>query len=109
MDRRQFEYGSQLDFLDQVRPFWLDFISIVLTLHSVIIGGAFSALMCFVPETLPRLVIKRNVERHGSVDENAIAVATTKVNVMKEISFVTTMAFRIMFTEPIVTFLAIYK
>ncbi|KKY15567.1 putative vitamin b6 transporter bsu1 [Phaeomoniella chlamydospora] len=76
---------------------------------NVIIGGVFSLAMCFVPETLPRQVIKNEVARHGSVDENAIAVAETKVNVLKEMRFITTMAFRIMITEPIVTFLAIYN
>jgi len=76
---------------------------------NVIIGGAFSLFMCFIPETLPRQVIKNAVRRRGSVDANEMIVATSKVDVLREIRFITTMAFRIMFTEPIVTFLAIYN
>lgn len=76
---------------------------------NVIIGGAFSAAMCFVPETLPRVVIARAVKKAEAADPDEIAVAQTKVNVMQEIRFVFTMALKIMVTEPIVTFLAIYN
>lgn len=67
--------------------------------------------MIFVPETLPKVVISRAVTRHGSVDENAMAVAlgSSRIQIFKEIGFVTTMALRIMFTEPIVIFLALYN
>lgn len=82
---------------------------LVLTKSSVIIGGAFSAVMCFVPETLPRVVISRAVNRAKTADPNEIVVAQTKVNVLQEIRFVFTMALRIMVCEPIVTFLAIYN
>jgi multidrug resistance protein len=78
---------------------------------NVIIGGAFSFGMMFIPETLPSIVISKAVKRHGSVDENALAVATgsSKIRVLQEIRFVTTMALRIMTTEPIVIFLALYN
>lgn len=76
---------------------------------NVIIGGAFSAAMCFVPETLPRVVIAQAVKKAEAADPDEIAVAQTKVNVMQEIRFVFTMALKIMVTEPIVTFLAIYN
>jgi hypothetical protein len=76
---------------------------------SVIIGGAFALGMCFIPETQPRIVIGNAVKRHMSVDRDEIAIAEQKVNVFREIRFVTTMALRIMVTEPIVTFLAIYN
>ncbi|KAK0650110.1 putative transporter [Lasiodiplodia hormozganensis] len=76
---------------------------------NVIIGGAFSAIMCFVPETLPRVVIARAVKNAEAADPDEIAVAQTKVNVFQEIRFIFTMAIRIMVLEPIVTFLAIYN
>lgn len=86
-------------------PYW----SHVLTGRSVVIGGAFSAAMCFVPETLPRVVIAQAVKKAEAAGPDEIAVAQTKVNVMQEIRFVFTMALKIMVTEPIVTFLAIYN
>lgn len=78
---------------------------------NIIIGGAFAFAMVFVPETLPRIVISKAVARGRSVDENALAVAagSSEVRVLSEIRFVTTMALRIMTTEPIVIFLALYN
>lgn len=60
--------------------------------------------MIFVPETLPKIVISRAVKRHGSIDENELAIAagSSNVSVFKEMRFVATMALRIMTTEPIV-------
>ena len=78
-------------------------------LRSVIIGGVFAFGMCFVPETLPRIVIKKAVQTYEVTDEEEIGIAQERVNVAREIRFVTTMALRIMFTEPIVAFLAIYN
>lgn len=71
---------------------------------NIIIGGAFSFFLCFMPETLPRIVIANAVKRRGSVDQNAIAIATgsSKLSILRELRFVTTMALRIMVTEPIV-------
>lgn len=65
--------------------------------------------MCFVPETLPRVVIARAAKNAETADPDEIAVAQSKVNVFQEIRFVFTMAIRIMVLEPIVTFLAIYN
>ena len=65
--------------------------------------------MCFVPETLPRVVIGNAVKRHMSVDQDEMAIAEQKVSVLREMRFVTTMALQIMVTEPIVTFLAVYN
>lgn len=62
-----------------------------------------------MPETLPRIVIAKSVKRRMSTDPEEIAIAETKVNILKEIRFVTTMALRIMLTEPIITFLAVYN
>lgn len=64
-----------------------------------------------MPETLPRMVIAREVRKRGTEDKNAeiIAAAESKVNVVQEIRFVLTMALRIMFTEPIVIFLGMYN
>jgi multidrug resistance protein len=78
---------------------------------NIIIGGVFAFALIFVPETLPKVVISRAVKRHGSVDENAVAVAlgSSKIQVIKEIRFIATMALKIMVTEPIVIFLAVYN
>ena len=71
---------------------------------NIIIGGVFAFALIFIPETLPKTVISRAVKRHGSVDENAIAVAlgSSNIQVFKEIGFIATMALKIMVTEPIV-------
>jgi len=68
-------------------------------------------VLCFIPETLPRIVISRAVNRRGSVDQNSLEVAmgSTKVSVLREMRFVITMALRIMVTEPIVIFLGLYN
>jgi multidrug resistance protein len=78
---------------------------------NIIIGGVFAFALIFVPETLPKVVISQTVKRHGSVDENAVAVAlgSSKIQVLNEIRFIATMALRIMVTEPIVIFLAVYN
>ena len=78
---------------------------------NIIIGGAFAFCLCFMPETLPRIVIARDVKRRGSVDQQDLAVAmgSTKLSVMREVRFVSTMALRIMFTEPIVISLGLYN
>lgn len=65
--------------------------------------------MCFLPETLPRIVIARAVKKSGTADPSEIGVMEAKVNVGSELRFVATMAFRIMFTEPIVILLALYN
>ncbi|MCJ1314136.1 hypothetical protein MMC25_007816 [Agyrium rufum] len=76
---------------------------------NAIIGTGFVFLMCFVPETLPRIVISKAAKRTNAVTETNVALVDTKINVVKEITFVTTMALRIMVTEPIVIFLALYN
>jgi multidrug resistance protein len=78
---------------------------------NIIIGGVFAFALIFVPETLPKVVISRAVKRYGSVDENeeAVALGSNNILVLKEIRFITTMALRIMVTEPIVVFLAVYN
>ncbi|CAJ2510370.1 Uu.00g050730.m01.CDS01 [Anthostomella pinea] len=76
---------------------------------NVIIGGAFAIVMCFVPETLPRLVIKEAVEKHQSSDPAEVAIMEERIDVIKEMRFITSMALRIMVTEPIIIFLGIYN
>ena len=56
--------------------------------------------MCFLPETLPRLVIAKAAAKTHDVDVQDQAILTSKINVLKELRFVATMTFRIMFTEP---------
>ncbi|KAI0012998.1 MFS general substrate transporter [Xylariaceae sp. FL0662B] len=76
---------------------------------NVIIGGAFAIFMCFVPETLPRMVISNAVKKRESANPDEIAIVEERVDVLREIRFITSIAFRIMTTEPIVTFLGIYN
>jgi len=65
--------------------------------------------MCFVPETLPRIVIAREARKRGTYNSDHIAILESKVNVWKEFKFITTMAIKIMVTEPIVIALAFYN
>lgn len=76
---------------------------------NVIIGAAFALGMCFLPETLPRTVIARAVKKHQAASPEEVAIAEEKIDVLKEMRFVTTMALRIMVTEPIVLFLGLYN
>ncbi|KAI5868708.1 MFS general substrate transporter [Durotheca rogersii] len=76
---------------------------------NVIIGGAFAVVLCFVPETLPRAVILEAAKKHGSADGSDAAVLEPRVDLLREARFVTSMAFRIMLTEPVVAFLGIYN
>lgn len=76
---------------------------------NVIIGAAFAIGMCFLPETLPRIVISNAVKKHNSDNPDEVAIAEEKIDVLKEMRFVSTMALRIMVTEPIVIFLGLYN
>ncbi|APA06550.1 hypothetical protein SS1G_12744 [Sclerotinia sclerotiorum 1980 UF-70] len=78
-------------------------------LINVIIGFAFAIIMCFIPETLPRLVIAKAAAKNQTVDDQEAAILTSKLNVLQEMKFITTMTFRIMFTEPVVLFLGLYN
>jgi len=80
-----------------------------LYLINVIIAFGYAVIMCFIPETLPRLVIAKAAAKAETVDNEEIAILRTKVNVLKELRFVATMTFRIMFTEPIVLCLGLYN
>jgi MFS family permease len=75
-----------------------------LYLFNVIIGFAFAIIACFIPETLPRLVIANAAARGGTVTSQETLILS-KVKVWKEIKFVTTTTFRIMLTEPIILWL----
>lgn len=76
---------------------------------NVIIGAAFAVGLCFLPETLPRIVIADAVKKHNSANPEELAIAEEKIDVLKEIKFITSMALRIMVTEPIVIFLGMYN
>lgn len=66
--------------------------------------------MCFIPETLPRIVIARALKKHElTLPPAEVAIVEEKVDVLREMRFITSMAFRIMLTEPIVVFLGIYN
>ena len=80
-----------------------------LYLINVIIAFGYAVIMCFIPETLPRLVIAKAAAKAETVDNDEIAILRTKVNVLNELKFVATMTFRIMFTEPIVLCLGLYN
>ena len=51
----------------------------------------------------------KTARRENSISPEEAATVETKFDVMKELRFVTTMALRIMVTEPIVAFLGIYN
>jgi len=74
-----------------------------------IIGFAFAIAMCFMPETLPRLVIKRASRGADDQDEVTAVLATAKISLMEETWFSLTMALRLMVTEPIIIALGIYN
>lgn len=76
---------------------------------NLIFAGFFVVVMSFIPETLPRMVIARAAKKELAAHEADVVVTPPKVNVLKEMRFVTTMTFRIMFTEPIVAFLGIFN
>ncbi|KUI63608.1 hypothetical protein VM1G_10360 [Cytospora mali] len=76
---------------------------------NVIIGAAFAIGMCFLPETLPRIVISNAVKKHQAENPEEIAIAEEKIDVLKEMRFISTMAVKIMVTEPIVIFLGMYN
>lgn len=78
-------------------------------LINVVIGFAFAIIMCFIPETLPRLVIAKAAAKSQAVDEQEAAVLASRLNVLQEMRFVTTMTFKIMFTEPVVLMLGLYN
>ncbi|KAK3936569.1 vitamin b6 transporter bsu1 [Diplogelasinospora grovesii] len=79
---------------------------------NIIIGGGFALMMCFVPETLPRVVI-RNAALQGQVPapivEEEEQKGSKRLDVLKQMRFVLTMALRIMVTEPIVAFLGVFN
>lgn len=75
-----------------------------LYLFNVIIGFGFALMGCFIPETLPRLVIGNAIAKHGTTSSQEV-LKINKVRVWQEIRFVTTTTFRIMFTEPIILWL----
>ncbi|QSZ35266.1 hypothetical protein DSL72_008135 [Monilinia vaccinii-corymbosi] len=78
-------------------------------LINVIIGFAFAIVLCFIPETLPRLVIAKAASKSHTADEEETALLTCRLNILQEMKFVTTMTFKIMFTEPVVLFLGLYN
>ena len=65
--------------------------------------------VCFVPETLPRIVIMKTARREELVSPEEAVIVESRVDVLKELRFVATMALKIMVTEPIVAFLGIYN
>ncbi|KIY51207.1 vitamin b6 transporter bsu1 [Fistulina hepatica ATCC 64428] len=76
---------------------------------NTIIGATFALVMCFIPETLPRVVISNAAKQGVPMDDDELAVAHAKVYVLREIRFVATMAIKMIFTEPIVLFLGLYN
>jgi MFS family permease len=75
-----------------------------LFLFNVIIGFGFTLISCFIPETLPRLVIANAAVKNGDTTSHD-ALMLSRLDVLKEIKFVTTTTFRIMLTEPIILWL----
>lgn len=71
---------------------------------NVIIGGAFALALCFLPETLPAIVIGG---KYGKDVIQALGAKKSASEAIKQIYFVSTMAFKILLIEPIVLSLAI--
>lgn len=76
---------------------------------NTIIAAAFVVGMAFLPETLPRIVITNAVKKKGAANPQEVMIAEEKIDVLKEMRFVSTMALKIMVTEPIVIFLGLYN
>lgn len=81
----------------------------------MVLAGFFVLILAVLPETLPRIVISRAIRNpkaqklQSKTDDQQGKMAETRIAVFKEIRFVTTMCFRILFTEPIVTCLGIFN
>jgi len=69
---------------------------------NIILGGVFSFLMIFIPETLPSVVIANYGLKTGDPEAMVVANGRKELSVMAEIKFVTTMAIKILCTEPII-------
>jgi hypothetical protein len=68
--------------------------------------------MCFIPETLPRVVIRKAVKSQQVMDteeEDGDLIASQRFDIFREMVFVATMALRILVTEPIVLFLGVFN
>lgn len=82
---------------------------------SVVLAGFFVLILAVLPETLPRIVISRAIRNsktqksQSEIDARQMEIAETRIAVLKEMRFVTTMCFRILFTEPIVTCLGLFN
>uniref|UniRef100_A0A093UZN0 Putative transporter n=1 Tax=Talaromyces marneffei PM1 TaxID=1077442 RepID=A0A093UZN0_TALMA len=82
---------------------------------NVILAGVFVLILAILPETLPRVVISRATrssqakQSQSESDEQQKEITKLRMAVLKEIRFVTTMCFRILFTEPIVTCLGLFN
>lgn len=85
---------------------------------NIIIGGVYALVLCLMPETLPRIVIAREVKKQlqtrkslETTDQKQVEITlgTDDIKVVRELRFVATMALKIMVTEPIVMFLALYN
>ncbi|TVY81498.1 putative transporter [Lachnellula suecica] len=75
-------------------------------LINVVIGVGFAIIMCFVPETLPSLVILEASKARSNQDGSE---APPEIVVREEWPFVISFTFRIMLTEPIVLVLGLYN
>jgi MFS family permease len=80
-----------------------------LYLFNVIVAFGFAIIMSLIPETLPRLVIANAAAKNGTANVQEVAILKSKVDMWKEIRFVTTTTFRIMFTEPIISWLGAFN
>ena len=107
--------------------FWIKYTStrfkdaaLNLTITSTILSAAFCLGLAFMPETLPRVVIARSAGGNHSPaasDETPPPpdysihhlVPPPRISPWRNLRTIATLALRIMLTEPIVAFLAIYN
>jgi len=73
---------------------WLFYLNIIL-------GGAFTIGMCFLPETLPSIVIARQSDPNDP-ETKLIRDGRANLSIWRETKFVTTTAIKLLLTEPIV-------
>lgn len=74
---------------------------------NIIIGGAFAVILALLPETQPlQVIVKASA---GDPLAEKIRQKKKKLDIAKEMWFVTSEAIKIFFTEPIVAFLGIFN
>ena len=78
-------------------------------LINVIVGMVFAVVMCFIPETLPRIVIARGIASTGNVNSEELRMLSTRVSLYNELKYLVTMTGRMIIFEPIILTLGLFN